>query len=185
MAASVRQHGVLGIGSNALRTMRAALMQDLGDDAGATRLQEAGYAAGEEVYRSFCEWVETETGVSDPGNLDATRLNDVLSEYFEQLGWGSVAVERTGAKGLTIVSTDWAEADPAANLQGPSCYFSTGLLASFFTALAGGNAMAVMEMECRGQGDPRCEFLAGSPETLTAVYDALTDERDYREALGA
>ncbi|MDH3458978.1 MAG: hypothetical protein OER90_19225 [Gemmatimonadota bacterium] len=184
MASSVRQHGVLGIGSNALRAMRDALMQDLGDDAGATRLQEAGYAAGEEVYRSFGKWVETETGMTDPGDLDTTRLNDVLSEFLTQLGWGSVTVERVGAKGLTVVSTDWAEADPAANLHGPSCYFSTGLLASFLTALAGGKAMAVMEMECRGQGDAHCEFLAGSPDTLSAVYDALTEERDYRDALG-
>ena len=111
MASSVRHHGVLGIGSNALRTMRDALMQDLGDDAGATRLQEAGYAAGEEIYRSFREWLETKTGVADPGDLDKTLLSDVLSEFFQELGWGGVTVDRTKitiipATGIAIVQDE-------------------------------------------------------------------------------
>jgi predicted hydrocarbon binding protein len=177
------QHGVIGIGSSALRTIRNVLGQELGEDVGATRLQEAGYAAGEEIYRGFCEWLSSRSGVSDPGDLDASRLSDVLSEYFGELGWGTISVERTGAKGLTVMSENWAEADPDGNLEGPSCYFSTGLLASFFTSLATGSPLAVMEMECRSQGDARCQFLAGSPDTLSAVYEAVLEEQDYREVL--
>jgi hypothetical protein len=43
--------------------------------------------------------------------------------------------------------------------------------------------MAVMEVECRSCNQARCRFLAGSQETLQAVYDAMSDGRDYREAL--
>lgn len=183
MASSLTRHGVIGIGSNALRAMRSALTQDLGEDAGAMRLQEMGYAAGEEVFRSFREWLPSHTEVADPGDLDAATLTDVLSTFFGSLGWGSVAVEQLGTKGLTVVSADWAEAEPDARLEGPSCFFSTGLLASFFTALADGSPIAVMEIECRGQGDTQCRFLAGSPDTLSAVYDAVSEGRDYGAVL--
>jgi predicted hydrocarbon binding protein len=183
MAPTTAHHGVLGIGSNALRAMRATLMQDLGDDAGATRLQEMGYAAGEEVYTSFLEWLPSYTGVTDPGDLDAATLTDVMSAFLEGLGWGSVEVERSGKKGLTIYSSDWAEAEPQANLEGPSCFFSTGMLASFLTAFAGHNPVAVMEVECRSEGDTACRFLAGAPDTLGAVYDAVSEGQDYTTVL--
>ncbi|MDH3571180.1 MAG: 4-vinyl reductase, partial [Gemmatimonadota bacterium] len=66
---------------------------------------------------------------------------------------------------------------------GPACFFSTGMLASFLTALAGGGPIAVMEIECRGQGDAHCRFLTGSPETLGNVYDAVGRGEDYRAVL--
>ena len=163
--------------------MRATLTQDLGDDTGAMRLQELGYAAGDEVYESFLDWLPSYTGVSDPGDLDAATLQEVMSTFLEELGWGSVHVERLGKKGLTIRSADWAEAEPSAGLEGPSCFFSTGLIASFLTALANGNPIAVMETECRSEGNTECRFLAGSPETLSAVYDAVTEGKDYRTVL--
>jgi len=182
MDSALTQLGVLGIGSNALRVIRATLAQDLGEDTGAMRLQEMGYAAGEEIYQSFLEWLPSYTGVSDPGDLDATRLTEVMSAFLGELGWGTVTVERTGKKGLTVSSPDWAEADPA-GLEGPSCFFSTGLLASFLTAFASRNPIAVMEIECRSEGDAECRFLAGSPDTLSAVYDAVSEGKDYGEAL--
>ncbi len=183
MTSALTQHGVLGIGSNALRAMRTALTQDLGDDAGAMRLQEMGYAAGGEVYETFVDWLPSYTGVSDPGDLDAASLQEVMSAFLRELGWGSVHVERSGKKGLLITSADWAEAEPGAGVEGPSCFFSTGLMASFLTALANGNPIAVMETECRSEGNTQCRFLAGSPETLSAVYEAVTEGKDYRTAL--
>ncbi len=184
MTSALYQSGVVGIGAKALHTTRRALIDDLGE-AGEARLQEIGYAAGEEVYHSFCGWLPQYTGVSDPGELDADALSEVLSEFFRSLGWGTVAVDRAGSAGLEITSENWAEADPEARAEYPSCYFTTGLLASFLTCLAGGNAFAIMELECRSQGDAECKFLAGSPETLDAVYEALSEERDYRAILGA
>ncbi|UCF40410.1 MAG: hypothetical protein JSW43_11860 [Gemmatimonadota bacterium] len=178
------QSGVVGIGARALHTTRRALIDDLGE-AGEARLQEIGYAAGEEVYHSFCEWLRQAAGVSDPGELDADALGEVLSGFFNLLGWGSLSLERVGRSGLEITSENWAEADPANQAEFPTCYFTTGMLASFLTCLAGGNAFAIMELECRSLGDTGCRFLAGSPETLEAVYEALSEERDYRTILEA
>jgi len=178
------QDGVVGIGARALHVTRQALLEDLGE-AGEARLQEIGFAAGEEVYNRFCQWLPGATGVSDPADLDSDKLTDVLSEFFGSLGWGPVTVERVGKSGLYVSSDAWAEADPAGGADYPSCYFSTGLFASFLTCLAGGGAVGAMELECRTSGDARCRFLAGSPETLDAVYQAMTEERDFEEVLGA
>lgn len=178
MAAPQCAHGVVAIGSKALRSLRDSLAQDLGAEAGLTRLQEVGYTAGEELYRNFCAWLPTYTDVEQPSELDADTLSDVLSAFFGGLGWGTVRTERVGTRGLTVVSTDWAESAPAGEAQG-SCFFSTGLLACFFTSLADGAALAVMELQCRGQGDAACRFLVGSPETLSAVYDAVARGEDY------
>ncbi len=57
------------------------------------------------------------------------------------------------------------------------------MLASFLTALADGSPIAVMEIECRGQGDAQCRFLTGSPETLGSVYEAVSRGEDYRAVL--
>ena len=68
---------------------------------------------------------------------------------------------------------------------GPSCFFSTGVLASFFTAMAEGTTLAVMEVECMAQGGSQCRFLVGAPETLTAVYEAASRNEPYDAILGA
>ena len=41
-----------------------------------------------------------------------------------------------------------------------------------------------MEVECRSRGDGRCRFLAGAPETLSALYDRMAQGAPYPEALG-
>ncbi|KPK06609.1 MAG: hypothetical protein AMS20_04335 [Gemmatimonas sp. SG8_28] len=184
MAAPQCAHGVVAIGSKALRTLRDSLARDLGSEAGVTRLQEVGFTAGEELYRSFRAWLPTYTDLEDPSELDAAALSEVLSAFFGGLGWGTVRTERVGERGLTLVSTDWAESPPAGEAHG-SCFFSTGLLACFFTLLADGAPLAVMELQCRGQGDEECRFLIGSPETLSAVYDAVSRGEDYATVLGS
>jgi predicted hydrocarbon binding protein len=185
MPSALYQHGVVGIGATAIRTLRASLIQDLGEDVGATRMQEMGYAAGAEVYRSFCAWLPAHTDLRDPADLSADALPEVLSAFFGALGWGTLSIERVGERGLSVASTDWAESEPTAAGEGPSCFFSTGLLASFFTSLAQGSPLAAMEIECRAQGDRQCCFLMGSPATLAAVYDAASRGTDYRTALGS
>ena len=185
MPPALCQHGVVGIGAAAIRTLRTSLIRDLGEDVGATRMQEMGFAAGGEIYQSFCAWLPSHTDVRDPADLSADALPEVLSAFFAALGWGTLAIERVGERGLSIISPNWAESEPGITSAGPACVFSTGLLASFFTALARGGALAAMEIECRTQGDDRCRFLVGSPTTLAAVYDAASRGADYRTVLGA
>ena len=43
--------------------------------------------------------------------------------------------------------------------------------------------VAVMEVDCRSQGDDRCRFLVGSPTTLLLVHKKLAQSGSLDEAL--
>ena len=172
----------LTIGRGALQQLHRSLLRDAAD-AAIPILQEVGFAAGEGIYQAFCAWLPREGGVSHPGDLDAGRLNDVLSAFFQAIGWGAVSVAPMGNAALVVDSVDWAEADPG-SAQTPMCFFSSGMLADFLGRLSG-EPVAVMEVECRSRNDGRCRFLSASPDTLNAVYAQMTEGRDYAEVLGA
>lgn len=169
----------VALGRGALHALRQTLLQDLGDQA-APRLQEAGQAGGPEVYACFQRWLREHQGVDDPGAIDAASLGSVLSEFFYALGWGRVTIERVGT-GLAIDTLEWIEADPTANAAYPSCFLSAGLLSDFMGRLAD-RSLGAMEVECRSCNHPRCRFLVGPPEMIEAVYQAVSEGRDYLSA---
>lgn len=172
---------ILGIGRRMLHALRQVLERDYGNRAAAS-LQEAGYAAGDQLYEEFSAWLVDYAGVEDPADLDARYLDEVLTRFFGSLGWGRVSMERIGESGLAFDSGDWGEAEPEANALAPGCHVTAGLLAGFLGRLAGQD-VAVMEIECRTCNDSRCRFLAGAPETLQTVYDAVSAGKNYREVL--
>ncbi len=169
---------LVGIGKQALHASRKTLAQRMGETA-PDCLQQIGYASGPELFEHFAGWLREEAGVARPADLDADGLADVVAGFFESTGWGTLRVERTGPRGLTLTSSDWAESEPGAGEEYPSCFLSAGMLADFLTRLAGGETVAIMEVECRSRGDARCRFFAGAPPTLEAVYAALSEGRDY------
>ncbi len=182
MSAAVELNGdTVGIGRGALHALRNTLQQELGEQA-AARLQQAGHAAGADVYACFIRWLKSSTGVDDPGAIDADQLGSVLADFFQALGWGRITVDRIGSGGLAFDAADWAEADPQANGLLPSCHLSAGLLAGFMGCLAQ-REIAVMEVECRSASHPRCRFLLGRPEALEAVYQAMSEGRDYSSVI--
>jgi predicted hydrocarbon binding protein len=182
MSGAVELNGdAVAIGRGALRALRQALQQDLGEQ-GAARLQEAGHAAGPDVYACFLRWLKAETGVADPGALDANKFGTVLGDFFQALGWGRVNVSRVGSGALAFDAEQWAEADPEAHAGYPSCHFSAGLLAGFMGAMTQ-QPVSVMEMECKSAGQSRCRFLLGSPDVLEAAYQAASEGRDYAAAI--
>ncbi|MFQ5702612.1 MAG: V4R domain-containing protein [Gemmatimonadales bacterium] len=174
---------MLGVGRAFLHTLRRSLDRDLGVKS-AVCLQEAGYAAGAQIYQSFCAWLPGYTGIDDPSDLDSNALGEVLSAYFEAIGWGRLTVERAGKSGIAITSSNWAESDPGAHADLPSCYVASGMFADFMGRLAG-TPVAVMEVECRTRNESRCKFLLGAPETMESVYEALTNGDDYESALSS
>ena len=180
MSADIRLDGaMIGISSSLLHGLRRLLTETLGDEAD-VRLQEAGYAAGEQVYHAFCQWLPRYTGVDDPKDLDAATLEEVLSQFFETLGWGRLHVDRAGKSALAISSANWVEATGDES-DDPSCPVSCGMFADFLGRLCG-MPIAVMEVS-QHTGTKECRFLAGSPETMNVVYGALADGRDYESAL--
>jgi predicted hydrocarbon binding protein len=172
----------LRLGRKVLHQLRAALERDTGLQA-ASYLQEAGFAGGEELYAEFAEWLVASHGVVRPADLDAQYLSEVLSQFFTELGWGALSATALGSAVLALDSSEWAEASDESRGEFPSCHLTCGLLADFFGRLSEG-LVAVMEVECRSRGDARCRFLAGAPETLSALYDRMAQGTGYADALG-
>jgi predicted hydrocarbon binding protein len=154
----------------------------LRDRAGAQALQEAGYAAGEAAFNAFAIWLPQVAGVDHPSELAAPRLAEVLSQFFTALGWGAMQVTALGDAAVAVDADQWAEAAPDAHLQSPSCFFTSGMLADFMGRMASAS-LAVMEVECRSRGDARCRWLLGAPETLTSLYEHMTQGADYATVL--
>lgn len=171
------------LGSASLRSLRESLERALGDQA-APLLQEVGYASGPEIYQSFKSWLHTRADVADPSELDASFLGSMVSEFFQEKGWGTVTIEQLGDAVLAIDTADWAEAGTDTSATTPSCHLTTGLFAAFMTELAG-EVMAVMQVECLTCGDNRCRFLAGSPTALDRVFEAMMEGRPYTEPLAS
>src|SRR5437667_12699506 len=84
------------IGRGALRQLREGLLRHAPDHA-VTILQQAGFAAGEGVYRAFQTWLPGEAGVARPEDLAAAPLNDVLSAGFQPARWRADAVAAMSA----------------------------------------------------------------------------------------
>jgi predicted hydrocarbon binding protein len=114
--------------------------------------------------------------------LDAAALGEVLSAFFEDLGWGQISIVQAGRSALAITSANWAEAAPDKDATLPSCYIASGLFADFMGRLSGA-PVAVMEVECRTVQQPQCRFLVGAPEIMESVYEALAAGSDYEAAL--
>jgi predicted hydrocarbon binding protein len=171
---------LLGLTPSLLTSLRRSLDRVLGDSA-AQLLQEAGFTAGGDVYEAFKMWLAQKTDLRDPQDLDSDLLEEMLSGFFDETGWGTLSLERIGSA-LAVDSNDWAEAEPDSRLPIASCNVSTGILAALFGKLAGGT-VSVMEVECRSRGDRSCRFLVGSNETLDAVFNAITQGQGYKEVL--
>jgi len=172
----------LRLGRKVIHQLRAALERDTGLQA-ASYLQEAGFAGGEEMYGEFTKWLVSTHGVERPADLDARFLDEALSRFFAEQGWGALTAQTLGGTVLALDSAEWAEASDEGRGEFPSCHLTCGLLADFFGRLSDG-LVAVMEVECRSRGDARCRFLAGAPETLSALYDRMAQGSSYIDALG-
>jgi predicted hydrocarbon binding protein len=171
----------LWLGRRVIHQLRASLERDAGLQA-ASHLQDAGFAGGEELYKSFNTWLSWRHKVEKPSDLDMKFLGEVLSEFLEEQGWGRLTATPLGPSVLALDSTDWAEALDEPQGEFPSCHLSCGLLADFLGRISQG-LVAVMEVECRSRGDARCRFLAGAPESLSILYDRMAQGSGYLEAL--
>lgn len=163
-----------------LTTLRASLVRDLGDGF-ATVLQEAGYAGGEAVLAGMRDWCAA-NGIGAPESLAYGQFQQAAARFFAETGWGAVTLEPLGDAAVAFDAPDWAEADPAAAMPYPSCYYSAGMLADLFGRVADG-PLGCLEVECRSAGANRCRFLLASPEVIAHVYHRLTEGVAYTEAL--
>ncbi len=162
--------------------LRAALLRDAGPGY-AAYLQEAGFAAGETMFQAFEAWLHARDAapVSSLGLVD---FGVQLAAFFADSGWGRLRLEPRGDLLMRIEASDWSEADPGVALEQPGCHWSAGMFADLFGRVAGG-PLAAFEVGCRSAGDAHCEWLVGSPEVLTFVYEQLGEGRSVSETLAA
>ncbi len=169
------------VGKRALHQMRAVLERETGAQA-ALLLREIGFATGAALWEAFEAWCREHYHVDSPSSLDSSYLARALSGFFEDAGWGSITMTELSPAVLALDMQHWAECE-AHGAEYPSCHFSSGMLADFFTRL-GGSQAAVMEVECASRGEARCRFLVGSPDMLTYVYERMTTGMSYAAAIG-
>lgn len=174
-----------------LAALRRALAEIVGADAAARAMQMAGHAAGDAFFRALCRQPApgTSTSAEEPGPETLRGMGQHtfwrrFSNLFASRGWGTLAQEQLHPGVAELHAADWVEADPQAEAVRPGCFFSTGLLANLLGQVAGED-VAVLEVECRSQGDPRCRFLFGAPAALDALFRHLQDGQDVRTSLAS
>jgi uncharacterized protein len=173
---------LVAISRAALSSLRASLIRDAGP-AAAGYFQEAGYAGGAAVFDAFRLWLR-ERGQGEPDSLEVEEFAARASEYFQDLGWGSLRLGALRDAVATLDSSDWNEAESGGGLDQPACHLSTGMFADFFGRIAD-TPLAVMEVECRSAGDSRCRFLLGSAEVMERLYEAMAEGKGYEAAVEA
>jgi predicted hydrocarbon binding protein len=179
MSIDLPDNALVGLTRDSLLALRTALFRDVGPNAAAL-LQEAGYAGGPAMYNAFGVWL-TARGLGAPESLAATEFGLRAGEFFREIGWGAIELGSLESV-ATVDAPAWAESDPAYPLDFPGCYYTAGVLADFFGRLAG-EPVAVMEVECRSMGAPRCRWLVGSGDTMQHVYDQMGQGVPYDQAV--
>lgn len=173
---------LVGLTRESLVSLCVALLRENGSQA-AMHLQNSGYAGGATLFEAFSHWLLAR-GYGTPEAQPASMFAQRATEFFRELGWGSLDVGTFGGSVAAVDSADWAEADPSSALEFPGCYLTTGLFADFFGRLAG-TPLAVMEVECRSMGSDRCRFLLASAEVMQHVYDAMGSGLAYDQAVAS
>lgn len=177
---SLQTSALSAIPRASLQTLRAALVRDMGDNFAAV-LQETGAAGGEAVFAALRSWCAS-NGLDAPETLAYSQFQAAVARFFADTGWGAVTMEPIGDTAVALDSVDWAEAEPAAAMPYPSCYYTAGMLADLFGRVAD-DPIACQEVECRSAGAERCRFLITSPDVVAHVYQRLTEGVGYRDAL--
>jgi predicted hydrocarbon binding protein len=175
--------GLLAVSPSIFLYLRQSLERTVGGH-GPQVLQEAGFSSGDQVFDAFRLWLSDNASVGEPEDLDAVYLGAMLSRFFSEHGWGTLEIERIGPAALAIDALNWVEntRGETEDLTGPVCHFSTGLFAALFGRL-GEDVVAVMEVDPPEDDSEKCRFLLGSPETLQAVFDAMSHGADYHSVL--
>ena len=170
------------IGRKALTQFRNILDRQ-GTGQTAAILRGAGFAAGEGTYQTLVDYTAKHFATDEPGNIDRRHFGELLDGFFSSSGWGACSIESLDEGVIAIDAPRWAESEPGDSPY-PACHISTGMLADLFSRL-GGVPLAVMEVECRSKGDPRCRFLVGGAETLNAVYELMSQGAGYSNAIAS
>src|SRR5512133_3767346 len=113
MPLSASDHGLVSLPRGSLAALRGVLLRDGGPTAAAS-LQEAGYVGAGAVYTTFVDWLGAR-GVSQPDSLDVTEFERLASEFFAEMGWGSLTLNSLEDAVAALDTEDWWEDDAASD----------------------------------------------------------------------
>lgn len=165
------------IPAESVQALRTALFRELGPEPAGHALQEAGYAAGDALFKRLVPGDD-----ADLGALPSASFWDRLAGLFRELGWGRIRQEDMHPGVGAIVASDWFEVDPDAPRS--SCPFTTGVMANLLGRVAGED-VAVMQVPCVGEDDRCARFVYGSADALDRLYSGLREGRNLEAALAA
>src|SRR5436309_15102507 len=80
--------GMVGLTRESLVALCASLLRENGTQA-AMHLQNAGYAGGATLFDAFSHWL-TGRGYGAPESQPAAAFAQRATEFFREMGWGSV-----------------------------------------------------------------------------------------------
>src|SRR5690606_30154703 len=95
------------IPATALIALRRALVRELGAEAAAPAIQEAGHAAGDALYERLVRGLD-----GDPAATSSHHFWKRLDSLFRELGWGSMEQEELHPGVGALVAREWFEVDP-------------------------------------------------------------------------
>jgi hypothetical protein len=188
----------------ALTELARTLRAEAGARVSTLALQNAGYRAGDGIYREFAG----EVAGGDPAALSRDRFWQELARFFDRRGWGRLREVRIHPGMGLLTAYEWAESagaptGAAGATAGPEeapvddgggsernrsepegvgapgtassgCPFSTGMFARILGEAAGG-PVAVLQVACTTRGDEACQFLFGHEDAVHRSYGLLTD----------
>lgn len=136
-------------------------------------MRATGRAAGGEL-------AEELAGEAPPDQVDREAYWRTLGRTLREMGFGEVGYEVLTSGVASVTFPALPEADRSDGNAG--CPFTTGLLAGLL-GHAAGEAVAVLEVECRVGGHPACRFLVGAEPRLRAIRERLVTGSELSEAL--
>jgi len=180
MARSGSRTPELALPVGSLSALRSALEAQVGGDAAAQALRQAGYAAGDALFPLLASGPE-DAG-APTGELPEPLFWRRVGDLFAARGWGRLEFSALHPALGALEAADWVEADATDGSLRPSCHFTTGVLANLL-GHAAGEEIGVLEVECRSRGDLACRFVFGGHDALAAIYEALAHGQELDQAL--
>lgn len=113
------------------------------------------FRLGLEIGKGFAETyleIASRAGIGDP--MEVIRF--VMTKMLAAAGWAKASLEES-ERGLRIILKDNLEAEASGKSDGPSCFFTKGVLAGAMSRILR-TPVEVNEAKCQAAGDDHCEF---------------------------
>lgn len=148
-------------------------------------LQQAGYATGDALFDTLARTLADE-GAPPPDQLPPEAFAMRVGAFLQASGWGRVALgpddEAADPRALVVTVDDGPESTDD-DTPDDGCPLTTGVLSGLLTRVVDA-PVAVMAIDNGADGTSRrCRFLAASPATVQAAWQAIAEGRDWRTAV--